>query len=232
MLNHFTFNGKSTAELGLLVSGVNIYGSPSRIVEKVNIPYRSGDLIIDTGAYANYLVSYEVSVIDDTKATLEEISNWLLSSRGYQQLTDTYNPEYYRMAAYYNQIDYTMSAFYRFGKAVITFDCKPQKYLLTGTSTTQLTANGTITNPTQMASKPLLRIYGTGTLTVGTTPIVVNSVDSYVDVDCDTMQVFKGTENKGNTVTITEFPQLVSGSNSISLSGITKVIITPRWWKL
>lgn len=232
MLNHFTFNGKSTAELGLLVSGVNIYGSPSRIVEKVNIPYRSGDLIIDTGAYTNYLVSYEVSIIDDTKATAEEISNWLLSSRGYQQLTDTYNPEIFRMAAYYNQLDYTLSAFYRFGKAVITFDCKPQKYLLTGISTTQLTANGTITNPTQMPSKPLLRIYGTGTLTVVTTPIVVNSVDSYVDVDCDTMQVYKGTENKGNTVTITDFPQLVSGSNSISLSGITKVIITPRWWKL
>lgn len=129
MLNHFTFNGHSTGELGLLVSGINIYGSPSRVVEKVNIPYRSGDLIIDTGAYTNYMLTYTVDIMDNTKATAEAISKWLLGSKGYCELTDTYNPEIYRVASYYNQLDYTLSALYRYGKATITFDCKPQKYL-------------------------------------------------------------------------------------------------------
>lgn len=129
MLNHFTFNGHSTGELGLLVSGINIYGSPSRIVEKVTIPYRSGDLIMDTGAYTNYMLTYTVDIMDNTKATAEAISKWLLGSKGYCELTDTYNPEIYRVASYYNQLDYTLSALYRYGKATITFDCKPQKYL-------------------------------------------------------------------------------------------------------
>lgn len=129
MLNHFTFNGHSTGELGLLVSGINIYGSPSRIVEKVTIPYRSGDLLIDTGAYTNYMLTYTVDIMDNTKATAEAISKWLLGSKGYCELTDTYNPEIYRVASYYNQLDYTLSALYRYGKATITFDCKPQKYL-------------------------------------------------------------------------------------------------------
>ncbi len=129
MLNHFTFNGHSTGELGLLVSGINIYGSPSRVVEKVNIPYRSGDLLIDTGAYTNYMLTYTVDIMDNTKATAEAISKWLLGSKGYCELTDTYNPEIYRVASYYNQLDYTLSALYRYGKATITFDCKPQKYL-------------------------------------------------------------------------------------------------------
>ena len=232
MLNHFNFNEHSTGELGLLVSGINIYGSPSRIVEKVTIPYRSGDLIIDTGAYTNYMLTYTVDIMDNTKATAVAISEWLLNTKGYCELTDTYNPEYYRKAAYYNQLDYTLSALYRYGKATITFDCKPQKYLLSGETSQTFTTSGTITNPTGMPSKPLIRFTGTGTATINGYTVTVNSVDSYVDVDCDTMQIFKGTVNKANTVTLTEFPELKGGSNTITISGFTSVRITPRWWKL
>ena len=232
-LNHFTFNGHSTGELGLLVSGINIYGSPSRIVEKINIPYRSGDLIIDTGAYSNYMLTYTVDIIDNTKATAEAISQWLLNTAGYCRLTDTYNTDIYRMAAYYNQLDYTLSALYRYGRATITFDCKPQKYLLTGETAVTITSSSyTLNNPSAMVSKPLLRLTGTGTAVVNGTTIVVNSVDEYVDIDCDTMQIFKGTTNKSSTVTMTDFPQLKSGNNTITKSGLTNIIVTPRWWKL
>ena len=232
-LNHFTFNGHSTGELGLLVSGINIYGSPSRIVEKINIPYRSGDLIIDTGAYSNYMLTYTVDIIDSTKTTAESLSKWLLGSTGYCRLTDTYNTDIYRMAAYYNQLDYTLSALYRYGRATITFDCKPQKYLLTGETAVTITSSSyTLNNPSAMVSKPLLRLTGTGTAVVNGTTIVVNSVDEYVDIDCDTMQIFKGTTNKSSTVTMTDFPQLKSGNNTITKSGLTNIIVTPRWWKL
>lgn len=232
-LNHFTFNGHSTGELGLLVSGINIYGAPSRIVEKINIPYRSGDLIIDTGAYSNYMLTYTVDIIDNTKTTAESLSQWLLGSTGYCRLTDTYNTDIYRMAAYYNQLDYTLSALYRYGRATITFDCKPQKYLLTGETAVTITSSSyTLNNPSAMVSKPLLRLTGTGTAVVNGTTIVVNSVDEYVDIDCDTMQIFKGTTNKSSTVTMTDFPQLKSGNNTITKSGLTNIIVTPRWWKL
>lgn len=232
-LNHFTFNGHSTGELGLLVSGINIYGSPSRIVEKINIPYRSGDLLIDTGAYSNYMLTYTVDIIDNTKATAESLSQWLLGSTGYCRLTDTYNTDIYRMAAYYNQLDYTLSALYRYGRATITFDCKPQKYLLTGETAVTITSSSyTLNNPSAMVSKPLLRLTGTGTAVVNGTTIVVNSVDEYVDIDCDTMQIFKGTTNKSSTVTMTDFPELKSGNNTITKSGLTNIIVTPRWWKL
>ena len=232
MLNHFTYNGRSTGEFGLLVSGANIYGSPSRVVEKVQIPYRNGDLLIDTGVYNNYILTYEVSIIDNTKATAQAISEWLLSSKGYNRLEDTYVPDQFRMASYYNQLDYTLTSLNRFGRATISFDCKPQKYLKTGETTTTLTTSGTITNPTQNASKPLIRVYGTGTLTVNDLEITINSVDEYVDIDSERMQVFKGSVNKGSTVSMTDFPELVGGENTLTLSGLTRVIITPRWWRL
>ena len=235
MLNHFTYNGKSTGELGLLVSGINIYGAPSRIVEKVTIPYRNGDLLIDTGAYSNYILAYEVCIMDNTKATAEALNEWLLGSVGYQRLEDTYNPEYYRMAAYYNELSYTLSALYRYGRATISFDCKPQKFLLSGETGVHYTVDGTITNPTGMTAKPLIRIAGTNgaTLTINSTTIVVDDISSYVDIDCESMQVFKGTTNKASTVTMTDFPELVSGSNTIDLgTNTTGVLIYPRWWKL
>lgn len=232
-LNHFTFNGHSTGELGLLVSGINIYGAPSRIVEKVNIPYRSGDLLIDTGAYSNYMLTYTVDIIDSTKATAEAINDWLLNTVGYCELSDTYNTDYYRMAAYYNQLDYTLSALYRYGRATITFDCKPQKYLNSGKSPLSRTSGQKVTNPTNIPSKPFMRIYGTGTVALGTQSFTINTNTNFIDIDCDTMQIYRGTTNLAGDVTMTEFPTLQPGDTTITLANtITSFSITPRWWKL
>lgn len=233
MLNHFTYNGKSSAELGLIVNGVNIYGSASRVVDKVQVPYRNGNLLLDTGAYNNYIVSYTVGIINNTKATAEAISEWLLAPKGYNRLEDTYNTDYYRMATYYNQLDYTLSMLYRYGSATISFDCKPQKFLVTGDLVTTLTANGSLVNPSLMVAKPLVRVYGTGAVTINGTTVTVNSVDSYVDIDCEAMQCRKGDVNCGNNVTLTDYPTLTGGTNQVYLaSTITKVEITPRWWKI
>lgn len=129
MLNHFTFNGQSTADFGLLVTALNPYTAPSRRIDKVQIPYRNGDLIIDSGVYNNIIVSYEISLINNTKDNCEAIRNWLLDSQGYHQLIDTINPETFRIGCYYESIEYTLTALYREGRATISFDCFPQRYL-------------------------------------------------------------------------------------------------------
>lgn len=232
MINHFTYNGKSSGELGLIVNGVNIYGSASRVVDKVQVPYRNGDLLIDTGAYNNYMLSYTVGIINNTKATAEAISEWLLAPKGYNRLTDTYNTDIYRMATYYNQLDYTLSMLYRYGSATISFDCKPQKYLLTGDLTTTITSNSTLANPSLMVAKPLVRVYGTGSFSINDTEVTVNTVDEYVDIDSESMQCHKGDVNCGQNVQLTEYPTLVGGDNTVTLDGVTRLVITPRWWKI
>ena len=102
-MNSFTYNGKSSALFGLLVNNVTNFGSPSRVVEKIQVPYRNGDLLIDTGAYNNYIVTYEVALITNTIANTRAIASWLLSPQGYCTLTDTYNANEFRMAAYYDE---------------------------------------------------------------------------------------------------------------------------------
>ena len=91
-----------------------------------------------------------------------------------------------------------------------------------------------IYNPTLFPSKPLIRVYGDGTLTIGSDVITIASTSySYIDIDSEIMDCFYGTTNVNNKVTFqsNDFPELRPGLTGIAYSGnITKVEITPRWY--
>lgn len=144
MINHFTFNGTSTADLGLIVSGVSIFGAGSRKVEKAGIPGRNGDLQIELGGFNNYSVRYIVSITDNFTASAEQIREWLLESKGYCELTDTYHPDEIRKACFNSDIEFTTTSLYKYGQATIQFDCLPQRYLIRNTPVT-VSANYTDT---------------------------------------------------------------------------------------
>lgn len=141
----FTFNGTTSQSLGLLVTALNPYNSASRRVETIEIPYRNGNLIIDSGTYDNIMVSYEVSVIGNTKTTCDAVNEWLSGSQGYCILSDTVNTEFFRVGYFASSIEYVLTALYREGKATLNFDCFPQKYL---NSNTTMTRNATSTTTT------------------------------------------------------------------------------------
>lgn len=97
---------------------------------------------------------------------------------------------------------------------------------------TTLTAAGTITNPTDFVSKPLIKAYGSGdgSFTVGNKTVTIANIDGYVVVDSELMDCYKGLTNKNNDVTLTEFPKFAPGVNNISFSGdITSLEILGRW---
>lgn len=247
MSGSFTFNGTSSAELGLLVSNVSNFGAPSRVVEKIQVPYRNGDLLIDTGTYTNYTVTYTVSLIHNAVATTRDIAEWLLAPQGYCELTDSYNTGETRYAAYYGDINYTMEHLNRYGRATISFDCKPQRYLDSGQSSTTISGSDSITNPTAFAARPFIETDGWGTFYIGdyeitvTNPGIVGVSEMYID--CESMQCYFKVStppdilkvNGSPYVTMPQgFPVLKEGANAIDatlMSGGT-VTITPRWWKL
>ena len=232
-LNHFTYNSHSTTEYGLLVTGKRIFNAPSRRVEKYSVPGRNGDIAVELGGYENIVIQYDIAVVNNFATSASGIKNWLLASKGYQRLTDTYDTTHYRLAVMSSSIEYVTTALNREGTATIEFDCKPQRFLLTGENTTTLNASGSISNGTQMDAKPLLRAYGAGTLTVNGTAVTVTTSSTYVDIDCEAQQCYKGTTNCNNNVVVNEFPTLSPGSNTVTLgTGISKVIITPHWWEL
>ena len=98
-----------------------------------------------------------------------------------------------------------------------------------------VTGSNTLINPTPFASKPLIRLYGNGTVSVnGITITVVNST-SYVDIDCDMMDCYEGSTNRNNDVTFSthDFPVLEPGENTFTIvSGVSGIRVTPRWWQV
>lgn len=152
MINHFTFNGTSTAQLGLIVSGVSIFGAGSRKVEKAGIPGRNGDLQIELGGFNNYTVRYTVSITNNFTTTAQQIREWLLESKGYCDLTDTYHPDEIRKACFNSDIEFTTSMLYKYGQASIQFDCLPERYLTTNTPITTTATADTTTDTTMSLS--------------------------------------------------------------------------------
>ena len=82
----------------------------------------------------------------------------------------------------------------------------------------------------------MVRAYGDGTLTINGITITISGSDTYTDIDCELQEAYKDTlsVSKNNTITLTsgEFFKLSSGDNAVSFTGMSKVIIIPRWWIL
>jgi phage-related protein len=66
--------------------------------------------------------------------------------------------------------------------------------------------------------------------------VEVESVNSYIDIDCELQEAYEDTlatpRNDKITLTDGEFPKLLPGVNTISFTDLTELIITPKWWIL
>ena len=233
--NWLTFGGKSTKDFGVFLVGNAVYNAPEREYEKVSIPGKNGDLLIDQKRFANLELSYDVILFEDFDRNITGLRNYLLTTVGYNRLEDTYFPGEYRIARYASMFEVENFRHSDIGTFVITFDCKPQRFLKTGETAIILTSSGSIYNPTIMPAKPLVRVYGTGQVAIGNQTITITSANEYTDIDCELQDAYKGTTNCNGNIILNSggFFELTGGVNGVTLgSGITRVEITPRWWKI
>jgi phage-related protein len=155
----------------------------------------------------------------------------LKSNIGYHRLEDTFEPMYYRKAKYTEALD--ISATDQKNAAIdITFNCDARRFLKDGDNAIILTGNGSLYNPTYYDALPLIRAYGTGSFTINDIAVTITSANEYTDIDCEIMDAYKGTTNCNGNIQTTnnKFPVLTPGKNSITLNGVTRVEITPKWW--
>lgn len=235
MSDFLRFDNVSTASYGVFLVGNKVYDAPEREFERISIPGRNGDLLIDNGRYSNYELEYDAIIYENFDSNLSNLKNLFMSKTGYCRLEDTFHPDEFRLAKYTGALEMEAVRINDIGHFLLRFDCKPQRFLKSGETATEFTSSGSINNPTRMVSLPLVRVYGTGQLTIGGNTIKINTNSSYTDIDCDIQDAFRsGTNLNGNIeLSSKKFFQLNPGSNSVSFgSGITRVIITPRWWRL
>ena len=168
IFNSLIFGSINSADYGIYITGEAVYNAPERAVEMIAIPGRNGALALDQGRWENIEVSYPAGCFGDDQSdfatSISNFRNAVCSQIGYQRLTDTYNPNEYRLGVYADGLDVKPKSMNRAGEFTISFDCKPQRFLTSGETETTVSSGDTLTNPTEYESSPLLKVEGYGNI--------------------------------------------------------------------
>lgn len=239
MRNYFTLAGRDSRDFGVYLNGEGTFDSPSRVINYINVPGRDGSLISTNTRLNNRQFTYpKCFIFNNFDVNLAALRAFLTSANGYRRLVDTYHPDEYLMVSFDGPITMSMAPFNVAGQFDLTFNAMPQRWLISGETSTVLTASGTITNPTLFASKPLLRVTTTrsaaSVLGVGNTNITITH-QGVIYIDCATGRAYNGATPLDSYIALNtiDFPTLAAGDTGISLgTGISRVEITPRWWRV
>lgn len=156
------FNGKSSADFGLIVEYYPESVHAARRGELIPIPGRNGVIIREDGAYDTYSQTFQIwfrnTLNRDTFQTARDVAEWLLGASGFCRLEDTYEQEHFRLARFVGPLN-VETVLKNHGRATLEFDVQPQRYLKSGETPLTFTggASATIMNPTQFEARPLLK---------------------------------------------------------------------------
>lgn len=252
--HHFIYNGFNSADFGVFISGVGTYDAPTREVETVSIPGRSGDILFDNNRFSNIDITYPCYIPRGFPNKYEDFKAAMLSDTGYHRLEDTYSPEHFREAYVTGPIAPGTGPVNKSGRFDITFHCKPQRFLTLGERALTLTdANSRIHNRTLYPSKPLIQItgtqggsgfvyvsrYGASDLSEFFTIIINENTTGIMYLDCETCNAYYEVEGTLRKVSLNNkiqtdtsgFPVLAPGYNNVQFSGsITRLVVRPNWW--
>lgn len=235
MRNYFVFGGLDSRDYGIYISGSGVFNAPERDYAKVSVPGRDGDLLLHNKRLKNIKLDYPAFIYANFSENVGKMRSDFLAMIGYQRLADSYHPDEYRLAYFAGGTDIDPTKKLEAGNFTLSFQCKPQRYLLSGAEAVTVASGDTLTNPTAQPARPLIRVSGQGTVNVGGYTVTVGDHgEEYVDIDCEIMDCFCGQVNLNSYVSFTghEFPILEAGANGVTYSGgITVVEITPRWWR-
>lgn len=173
-----TFDGRSSSEFNVYITGEGVFNAPERAVEMISIPGRNGAFALDYGRFENIEVTYNCGIAGDDDAdfasAISDFRNWLCSRNGYVRLSDDYNASEYRMAVYKSGLEVTAETL-KAGEFPVVFECKPQRFLTSGETAVSINSGGTITNPTLFASRPMLEVEGYGNINLGSDTIEIHN---------------------------------------------------------
>lgn len=239
------FNNTKSTDFGIRVSEPPAYTVAKKRYRSIPIPGRNGELHIDEDAYENVERIYKCSFLSNGDrannsfpAVSSAVSDWLGSTHGYFDLEDSYEPDYYRIARYVEELDIT-NLDMRAGTFELKFDCLPQRFLKTGRFSIHLNSGDKVQNPTGFSAKPVIGLKAKGTAWIRVGEVRLNFTlpdDDYTEViiDSEMQVVYNDEADLGEVTSITgeKFPLLQNGDTEITFSGVQSAAIVPNWWTL
>lgn len=232
---YFIYNDKSSEDFNIKIKTINNLSSPQRSIEKILVPGRNGELILDNGNFENFILTIECYLncsSEDKNVISKEIKRWLQSDFSYKKLILSDDTEFYYEAYCDTKLDfeYVSSNFESF---LISFSCKPFKKKMNDDVIT-ITESIVINNP-YLVSNPLIKVMGVGDVLVNINnqKLILKGLEDEIEVDCEFMNAYKKVNNDIillNNKMYSDFPILEAGENQISFEGnVSKIEITPRW---
>lgn len=258
MSDYFIFDGVDSRTFGAYVYDVETDSSPVNDYSAVTIPGRSGDFLLNNRRFPNVEHTYYVLFPTNFETNYSNLRAYLLSRNGYSRLEDSIHPTEFYQAYVNTPIRPEITRDRGMGKAKITFNRKPQRWLKSGENAIALAlnlSNQTVTNPTRFSSYPLLYFhFGTSpklNIKVNDTTIVktnnATAANQYVYIDLETLQCYGRSSATSGTFAyynqyinydISDYAKafiLSPGQNTVKLNdidGITSASIIPRWYTI
>ena len=232
--SYFIWKNKDCRSMGVKLSGPVAIVRPEERVNHVQIPGRNGDLTETEGAevYNSYIQTASIMVQGGYR--VREIYNWL---KGAGYVTFSGEPDRRQAARVIGAITldkYSHNLDWWTGE--VQFYCQPLKEKLFS-DTVEITSSGSaVMNAGDVASRPRITATASGTsltITAGGNSLTVTGLTSgknYV-IDSETMEV--SLTESGTTTLLTknstgDFPVLLTGSNTVTGSGWSKLVIDRR----
>ena len=222
MKNYLIFNGINSKDLGIRIERHNNFSTTQRVVERVKVQGRTGEIIIDDNSYENIIFEYEF-ILDckgsDLASKSEQISKWLHNDYTYKTLTFSNSNKVYN-AVVINKIDISRM-FKTFGKALVTFEAyevssaKEKNILKVDTEAIYINNNN-------MTLKPIIKVIGEGdcSISINNQEVKLKDLEGQMVIDCYNLDCYKEEDNKlinCNNKMTGMFPKLEVGENKITV---------------
>ena len=234
MIPYFIWNGVDSRDRGLIVSSYPALVRPAERVNRITIPGRAGEVTILEGEdiYPSYIKTVGIG----NKRTADARANlaWL---RGRGIVIFGSEPGWAYDAQIINQVDLDR-LWQGVYSGTVQFLCQPYKRQVPEESPISVSGTATVTNPGDVASRPLLTVSLTAdsTITIGdeTIEIQVNALEADngtygVTIDCESCVTWDTVAGKiaeaANPGSV--YPRLAVGENTVTSSA--PAVITPRW---
>ena len=125
---YFEFDAISSEEFGILVEDHDFWRVPKRRMEFVQVPGRTGDLIIQDGSRENFTVTFKCHVEVDSKdkaKLLQDLDEWLNGPNGYRPLNIIIDGKFcsYFMAIFVGEISLPNTDYF-YSDFELEFNCK------------------------------------------------------------------------------------------------------------
>lgn len=234
-MDYIIINGKkSTLFNGLIITSLPPITKPKIRANFEEIDGVDGDIINKLG-YGAYDKTFEIGL--SYNYNVDDIIEYL-NTEG--QITFSNEPDKYYNFTTLNQIDF--EKLIRFKKAKITIHVQPFKYSnVESTKTfnfTEASQNLTVRNNGNIYSKPIITIFGSGTINLslnGIEVFTINNLNSSIVLDTQSQNAYEPeTKDFLNRYVLGDFKDLYlkTGVNTLSWTGnITRVMIdfASRW---